>query len=195
MVLWKQFELNGEYLISNDGQVKNNRTGRILKGGLNRCGYRYYFLLTNGGYGNDRGKWFFAHRLVAIHFIENPDNLPEVNHKDSIKLNNQQDNLEWCTHKQNIQHSYAEGKRPANHRTGKDNPNYGTKRSAKTKRMQSLAKIGTSHPKFTGYYIVNGIQYASAREAEHATGINQKTILRRCKRRFPIEGFSFIKVL
>ena len=47
-----------------------------------------------------RHKWRI-HRLVAETFIPNPDNLPEVNHKDENKLNNEASNLEWCTHKYN----------------------------------------------------------------------------------------------
>ena len=48
-----------------------------------------------------------VHRLIAITFIPNPDNLPEVDHKDKNKLNNNIENLCWCTRKDNLNHSYS----------------------------------------------------------------------------------------
>ena len=53
-------------------------------------------------------KRYFIHRLVAQAFIPNPNNLPEINHKDENPLNNNVDNLEWCTHQYNSNY----GKRP-----------------------------------------------------------------------------------
>lgn len=79
------------YLISDDGQLWSERSQKFLKPSLTRYGYYKYTISIN----NQR-KTFFAHRLVAIAFIPNPNNLPQVNHKDENKLNNHVDNLEWC---------------------------------------------------------------------------------------------------
>lgn len=69
---------------------------RMLKHAVDRNGYARVYLTK---YGKTKSK--LVHRLVAEAFIPNPDNLPEVNHKDENKLNNSVDNLEWCTHKYN----------------------------------------------------------------------------------------------
>lgn len=64
-------------------------------------------------------KSFSIHRLVAMHFIDNPLGLPEVNHKDGNKLNCHVSNLEWCTNLENQQHAWRTGLKVA--RYGEDN--------------------------------------------------------------------------
>lgn len=91
--IWKDIEgYEGLYQVSNMGRVKSVRKNIILKNSIARNGYKRVHL-----YKNKKGKHFQIHRLVANAFIPNPDNLPQVNHKDENKLNNCADNLEWCT--------------------------------------------------------------------------------------------------
>lgn len=67
-------------------------------------GRGYYHVKLYNGEG--KPKSLTTHRVVASTFHQNPDNLPEINHKDSNKLNNREDNLEWCTKSDNIKHAY-----------------------------------------------------------------------------------------
>lgn len=93
----------GHYQVSNFGRVKSIKFGKeiILKQHINiKGGYYYVCLLKNGKHKN-----YYVHRLVAQAFIPNPDNLPEVNHKDECKTNNVVSNLEWCDRKYN--HNYG----------------------------------------------------------------------------------------
>ena len=58
---------------------------------------------------NCNNRTIAVHRLVAQEFIPNPNNLPEVNHKDFNRKNNCVENLEWCTHQDNVSYSVKEG--------------------------------------------------------------------------------------
>lgn len=91
---------NFDYYISNYGNVKN-KDGKLRKLKMDRYGY-----LTIGLWKNGKAKYFTVHRLVAIHFIENPENKPQVNHIDGNKLNNNINNLEWNTAGENTYHAY-----------------------------------------------------------------------------------------
>ena len=106
---WKPIaECNGIYYISNYGRLKSFKYGkeRFLKPYLMGYGLQYscFSLLTN-----NKRKICKAHRLVALAFIPNPDNKPQVNHKDGNKANNHIDNLEWVTSKENHQHGWQNG--------------------------------------------------------------------------------------
>ena len=101
MEIWKDIKgYEEKYQISNLSRVKslnynNTKESKLLHQSL--INNYYSVCLWKQG----KGKQYRIHRLVAIHFIDNPDNLPEVNHKDENKLNNCVDNLEWCNSKYN----------------------------------------------------------------------------------------------
>lgn len=96
------------YQISDKGRVFSKRRldgnriiyGKELHPTITQDGYLKIGLTKDG-----ETKKFYLHRLVAQHFIENPQNLPQVNHKDGNKFNNDVSNLEWCTRKQNQEHA------------------------------------------------------------------------------------------
>ena len=105
--IWKDiFGYEGYYQISNFGRVKSfsYKKNRILVCSISRTGYIKYKLSKNGIL-----KYFSCHRLVALSFIINEENKPQINHKNGIKTDNSVDNLEWCTASQNTLHSFKTG--------------------------------------------------------------------------------------
>ena len=112
---WRDIEgYEGKYMVSNMGNVKSlkrtvwynggyyKKSEKILKGCDNGKGYLRVELCKDG-----KGKWYRINRLVAQAFLENPQNLPEVNHIDQDKTNNKVENLEWCTNQYNVEYSKA----------------------------------------------------------------------------------------
>ena len=86
----------GLYAITEDGQVWGYKRKRFLKPIINKDGYLYVNLSKNGKY-----KSYRIHKLVAEAFIPNPNNLPQVGHKDEIRNNNEIYNLYWTNQKDN----------------------------------------------------------------------------------------------
>lgn len=92
----------GCYQVSNLGRIKSlpfkySPTLKILKPCLLKIGYNEV---------NLRGEKHYIHRLVAQHFIDNPENKPEVNHKKGIKIDNRASELEWVTKSEQLIHSH-----------------------------------------------------------------------------------------
>lgn len=102
-------EINSEeysgYFATEDGLIFSNKTGE-LKALTQRVqwSYKAVALVLNG-----KGTKRHVHRLVALAFLDNPENKPWVNHKDGNKFNNHVDNLEWSTRQENIDHAWETG--------------------------------------------------------------------------------------
>lgn len=151
MEIWKPVPIDGYceiYLISNKGRLKNIKRNKILAINLDNYGYPHYLMSANG-----KRKTMTAHRLVALAFIENPLNLPCVNHKDEVKTNNSVENLEWCS----VAYNNAYGTR--------------LKRSAE-KRSKPIAQMKN------GILVAT---FSSSTEAEKKTGINFSKIRSCCR--------------
>ena len=104
---WKFIQIDGEttsYLISNCGDIANIKTDNIMTPIESEYGYMRVTLHHKG-----KAHTVRIHRLVALYFIPNPDNKPEVNHKDGNKKRNWYGNLEWVTSKENKQHAIELG--------------------------------------------------------------------------------------
>ncbi len=105
--IWQVIQ-NFPYEISESGNVRRQKEHRsnwknkeIIQPYLNNKGYKCVHL-----YKNCKMYSFQIHRLIAVAFIPNPNDLPEINHIDGNPLNNSISNLEWCTHQYNMQHAW-----------------------------------------------------------------------------------------
>ena len=150
---WKDIQgYEGIYQISNLGRVKslkrkNNRcrSDKILKQYIGKTGYMQLRLCK----GHETKLWK-VHVLIAKAFIDNPDNLPIINHIDADKTNNDISNLEWCSYSQNNKHAYDNGLR-------------------KTKSLMQIALNGTPLKR-----------WSCITEASQKTGIGVSSIWKCC---------------
>lgn len=147
---WKKIEELENYEISNFGRVRNIKTGRILKNQIKDG--REVLNLSK--------KKIFIHRLVADAFIPNPNNFPQVNHKDENPLNNHFINLEWCTSKYNSNYGLH------NERVSRSNK--GNKKSNNTNYLDNKNRAKK--------VICDGVIYESIKDCAEKYGINKGTM-------------------
>ena len=164
------------YQVSNLGRVKSlnyrkSNQEKILKQDTNKKGYQQVQL-----YKDRKPKTFRVHRLVANAFIPNPNNLPQVNHKDEVKANNHVSNLEWCTVEYNI--------------------NYGTRNEKVSKLM--YGKLGKDCPnsKQVIQLTLSGEvvrKWDSTMDIQRELGYNQCNISKCCKgKRKTSNGYKWV---
>jgi hypothetical protein len=95
------------FSVTEEGRIYSHRTNRWLKLHINKNGYVVFASKIGGRTG--KAVCLRVHRCVAETYISNPENKPEVNHKDGNKTNNSRLNLEWCTTQENSRHAHACG--------------------------------------------------------------------------------------
>jgi len=116
--IWKDINGFPGYQVSNQGRIrtldryvwnKSNGSNSLLKGMIHKLDTTGKEYAQIGVWVDGKCKKYLVHRLVAEYFVHNPDNLPEVNHEDRNKLNNNDWNLRWVTRLGNMQHLKSTG--------------------------------------------------------------------------------------
>lgn len=143
---WKIIPNHENYEISNYGIIRNIKTKEIKNTPTNTYGYKTVCLNSHK---------YFVHRLVAIVFIPNPNNYPQINHKDENKENNCIDNLEWCNAKYNSNYGNQSEKIKNGQKeyfeARKNNLPYKRKRPPKKNNDKNPNMVGSIKGNYFGY--------------------------------------------
>lgn len=201
--VWEIINDYPNYAVSNLGNVKNIKTGKLLKQKNNGKGY-----LNVDLYSNSKSQRFYVHRLVALAFIKNEKNFKEINHIDGNKQNNIFNNLEWCSRSANNKHAWTKSLRKITEKhsiAARKNIKSITPQKLELGREKSIQTNSNKSKK--EYYINSRNQFISlycielhkvflsASRVEEKLGIKQNTILCNIKRGHKTCGGYHWKVL
>ena len=189
--IWKDIPgYEGLYQASNTGKIKSNdrlivvppnrksilgfsyvRKGRLMRQQISNCGYLRVLLYDR----NSNHRYRQVHQLIASAFISNPNEYKCVNHKDENKVNNNADNLEWCTHKYNT--------------------NYGTSIKRRSEKQKYTNSRRTPVAKYDDFGNII-CKYISMREAARLNNLHQSNIYKSCNGNIKSGGYHwrYIKV-
>lgn len=146
------------YSVSPNGYVVSHYTGRRMRSRAQNKGYQMLILRNKG-----KRKAMLVHRLVAMAFVPNPDDLPYVNHKDGNKSNNCASNLEWCTASENLAHAHK-------NRLARSGARLTDRQAIAMRRLMQYGMSSTQLSKLTGFsltylgHIKHGRLYKHAQE-------------------------------
>lgn len=192
--IWKDIEgYEGKYQVSNLGRIKslerkNSRGNQIREKILKLIYDKDGYLLVNL-YKNSKKKTYKVHRLVALAHIPNPNNYPQVNHKDENPSNNHISNLEWCTNKYNCNYGTKKerlSKKLKGKFIGENNPMYSKHLTEEAKKKISESRkgkyLGSNSPNSKKVMCVTtGEIFGSSREAAEKYNISMRSICKCCR--------------
>ena len=184
--IWETIIIDGEvtnYEASPSGLIRNKTTFKILKPYYINSGYLMVTICLD----SKRHPRYLVHRLIAMTFIPNPYNYPEVNHKDEDKTNNSVENLEWCTSEYNQNYGTAI-ERARNNRTyayGEAHFAFGKSPSEETRK-----KMSENHANVNGELNPNAMEvicfnnytiYSTLKELSEEFGCSYSSCRKVCK--------------